>query len=109
MTEKQRALHLLGLATKAGKTAGGELAALKAIKGGKAKLVIVAADASGNTREMFSNKCTYYHVPICFLGTKSELGAATGKDTRASLAILDAGLAGAITKSAKGGVEDADQ
>lgn len=98
MESNKKALNLIGLATKAGKTASGEFSTEKAVKSGQAWLVIVSEETSENTKKMFSNMCTYYEVPICFFGKKEELGHSTGKAQRASLAILDEGLAKAIVK-----------
>ena len=98
MENRQKVLNLIGLATKAGKTASGEFSTEKAVKGGKARLVIVSEEASDNTKKMFTNMCTYYKVPICCFGKKDELGHAMGKEMRASLAVVDEGLAGAIVK-----------
>ena len=81
-------LSLLSLATKAGKTVGGEVLVEKAVKEGKASLVIVSSEASANTKKKFTNMCTYYKVPIQFYGTKEELGRFTGKEFRASVALL---------------------
>ena len=64
----------------------------------KAELVIVAGDASDNTKKKFKNMCDYYHVPVCFYGDKDTLGHAMGKQFRASLAILDEGFAKGIRK-----------
>lgn len=88
----------LGLATRAGKTESGEFATEKAVKSGKAFLAVVAADASDNTKKMFTNMCTYYEVPCVIYGTKGELGHAIGKEYRASLAVTDAGFAKMIEK-----------
>lgn len=96
MDNRQKVLNLIGLATKAGKTASGEFSTEKAVKTGKASLVIVSEEASDNTKKMFSNMCTYYKVPLYMLGEKEELGHAMGKEMRASLAILDEGLAKAV-------------
>ena len=49
-----RILSLLSLATKAGKTVGGEMLVEKAVKEGKASLVIISSEASGNTRKKFN-------------------------------------------------------
>lgn len=98
MDNRQKILNLIGLATKAGKTASGEFMTEKSVKTGKASLVIVSEEASDNTRKMFTNMCTYYKVPICFFGGKDELGRAMGKEMRASLAIVDNGFAKAIVK-----------
>ena len=67
-------------------------------KSGKAALVIVAKDASDNTKKKFQNMCEFYKVPICFYGDKDTLGHAMGKEFRASLAILDEGFAKGIRK-----------
>ena len=92
---KHKALSYIGLATKAGKTASGEFSTEKAIKAGKAYLAVVAED---NTKKKFRDCCAWYHVPICIFATKEELGASTGKAMRASLALLDEGLARAVLK-----------
>ena len=87
------------MAMKAGKLVSGEFATEKAVKSGKAALVIVSESASENTKKKFRNMCDYYQVPICFLGEKEELGHAIGKQFRASLAVTDEGLAKAIKKN----------
>jgi ribosomal protein L7Ae-like RNA K-turn-binding protein len=93
--------NLLGIATKSRNTASGEFSTEKAVKERKAALVMVAEDASDNTKKMFTNMCTYYNVPIYFFGKKDDLGHAIGKEIRASLAVLDKGLADAIEKILK--------
>jgi len=98
---KKKVFSYIGLATKSGKIASGEFSTEKAVKEGKAWLVIVAEDASNNTKKMFTNMCAYYQVPIYFFGEKTELGHAMGKEFRASLALTDQGLADAIEKQLK--------
>ena len=89
---------LLGLAAKAGKLVSGEFAVEKAIKGGKAFLVILAEDASENTKKHFCDMCGYRKIPVRFLGSKEELGRCIGKEFRANVALLDAGFAESIVK-----------
>ena len=60
--------------------------------------MIVAQDASDNTKKRFQNMCDFYQVPICFYGDKDTLGHAMGREFRASLAILDEGFAKGIRK-----------
>ena len=96
-----RALSMVGLATKAGKTKSGEFQTENAVKDGTAQLVIVAADASDNTKKKFQNMCDFFKVPIYFYGDKDTLGHAMGKQFRASLAILDEGFAKGILKELK--------
>ena len=48
-----RVMNLLGLCKKAGKTGSGEFQCEEAIRSGRARLVLLAADASENTRKRF--------------------------------------------------------
>ena len=89
---------MIGLATKAGKVASGEFCTEKEVKSGRAYLVIVADDASDNTKKKFQNMCNFYKVPIYFFEDKDTLGHAMGKEFRASLAVTDAGFAKGIRK-----------
>lgn len=94
-----KALSLIGLATKAGRTVSGEFSTEKAVKSGRASLVVVAGNASENTKKKFRNMCEFYGVPIYFYKDKDTLGNAMGKEFRASLAVLDAGFADGIRKA----------
>lgn len=87
---------MLGLASKAGRIAGGEFLAEKCIKKKTAYVVIVSEDASDNTKKLFFNKCKSYNVPIYYFGTKEELGHAIGKAARSSLAVTDENFAKSI-------------
>lgn len=91
-------LGYLSLAKKAGKLAAGEFLTEKAIYEKKAYLVVVAEDASDNTKKKFSDRCSFHKTPLIFYKTKEELGAATGRAIRASMAITDEGFAQAILK-----------
>lgn len=93
-----KVLSYLGLAMKSGNLVSGEFMTENAVKEGKAQLVIVADDASANTKKMFTNMCTFYKVPMYCLGDKELLGHVIGKEFRASLAILDQGFAKSIQK-----------
>ena len=98
--KQNRVLSLLGIAMKGRNLVSGEFQTLDAIRNGSAMLVIVA-EASGNTRKLFTDKCSYYGVPVEIYGTKEELGKAIGKDFRSSLGVCDAGLAGVISRQLK--------
>lgn len=95
---QSKALSLISLATKAGKTASGEFMTEREIKSGHASVVILADDASDNTKKKFQNMCEFYKIPIYFYKDKDTLGHAMGKELRASLAILDEGFAKGIMK-----------
>lgn len=98
LLKSSKALSLVSLATKAGKTASGEFCTEKEVKTGMAELVIVAEDASDNTKKKFKNMCNFYEVPIYFYGDKDTLGHAMGKEFRAMVAVTDAGFAKGIVK-----------
>ena len=57
-------LSLVGLATRAGKTASGEFCTEKEVKTGRAALVIVAGDASENTKKKFRDMCESIFIKI---------------------------------------------
>ena len=94
--KNNKVLSLVGLATKAGKTVSGEFSTEKSVKSGKSFLVIVADDASENTKKKFRNMCEFYDVPVYFLSDKETVGKSMGKEIRASLSIQDENFAKAI-------------
>ena len=91
-----KALSLIGLASKARKVSSGEFSVEKAVKSQNAYLVIIAEDASDNTRQKFTDMCSFYETPIIYYSTKDSLGRCIGKEYRASLAILDENFAKGI-------------
>ena len=93
-----RVLSMLGIAAKAGSVASGEFSTEKAVKEGRAYLVIVAQDASDNTKKMFRNMTDFYQVPMYEYSDKEMLGHFIGKEFRASLAVTDGGFAKGIMK-----------
>ena len=91
--ENQRLSSTISLAQKAGRIRSGEFAVEKAIPSGEAQLVIVASDASDNTKKKFRDSCTYYHVPFVEYETKANLGHAIGRQMRAVICVTDQGFA----------------
>lgn len=88
-----RIYSFLGLAMKAGRLVSGEEACEKAAKQGKAELVIIAQDASPNTKKKFSDKCDFRDINTRIFGHKELIGRYIGKEERAVVAILDKGFA----------------
>lgn len=88
-----KVLSLLGLAARGRNLVSGEFSTEKAVKEGRAALVLVGADASDNTRKMFTDMCAFYETPIYFYASKEALGKAIGKEMRASVAVTDHGMA----------------
>lgn len=94
-----KVISLLGLAMKGRNLVSGEFQTENAVKDGSAVLVILAEDASDNTKKLFRDKCSFYEVPVCCYGTKETLGRAIGRTLRSSLAVTNEGLAQAIIKA----------
>ncbi|MFO1445948.1 YlxQ family RNA-binding protein [Bacillus sp. Bva_UNVM-123] len=86
-------MSLLGLANRARKITSGEELTIKEIRNGKAKLILLSADASENTAKKITDKCTSYQVPYKIVENRQILGAAIGKEARVVVAVLDNGFA----------------
>lgn len=91
-------LGLLGLCRKSRQVRLGTQDVCKAARDGKAKLVLVAADASANTVEKLTASCKRYCLSPLFLHfTKSTLGTAVGISEVSCAAVTDEGLASALS------------
>jgi ribosomal protein L7Ae-like RNA K-turn-binding protein len=86
-------MSLLGLANRARKIISGEELSVKEIRNGKAKLVLLSADASANTTKKITDKCKSYEVPYKLVEDRHLLGQAIGKEARVVVAVLDDGFA----------------
>lgn len=97
MNSDEKKLQLLGLALRAGRLISGEELTIRSIQKNEAKLVIVASDASENTREKMKNKCQFYNVPISTEFTSDEISQSIGKN-RSICAFTDKGFATSYQK-----------
>ncbi|HET7629098.1 MAG TPA: YlxQ family RNA-binding protein [Bacillales bacterium] len=95
--KQERWFSLLGLAFRAGKVVSGEEAVLAAVRNKKARLVLVAGDASARSLKQWRNKCEHYEVPARVVADRYELGRAMGKAHRVVIAVNDEGFAGKLT------------
>ncbi|TLS37369.1 YlxQ family RNA-binding protein [Pseudalkalibacillus caeni] len=84
---------ILGLAQRAGKIISGEELVVREIRRKKARLVLLAGDASENTKKKITDKAHYYKVPVVFVDNRASLGHAIGKEHRVTAAVLDEGFA----------------
>ncbi len=89
---------MIGLASRAGRVKSGELTVEKTVKSGRGRLLLIAEDASDQTKKKLIDMCCFYHVPYRIFGTKEELGHWSGKAYRASICILDEGFAESVMK-----------
>ncbi len=102
-TDNRKILSYLGLAQRAGKLKSGEFSVENSIKDGSAFIVVISNDASENTRKKFTDMCKYRNIPYYFFSDREELGHATGKAYRVTLAVIDEGLAKAISSCFENG------
>ena len=91
----EKILSLLGLAYRARKVALGETI-IKDMQKGKMKCVLVAEDASHNTKKKLINKGEFYNVPVYIFSDVEHLSNAIGKQNRVSVGIIDRGFADKI-------------
>ena len=94
---REKVLRLLGLMRKAGALEPGEANTGSAVHAGKARLLLLASDASENARrraETFAYGRSVLTVPLPF--TKEELADALGTGSVSMAAVEDLGFAGAL-------------
>lgn len=97
-----RLFNAIGLCMKAGKAQSGAYAAEKAIRTGKAKLVLLEESASPATKETYERICAAHGVPLYIVET---VGRAIGKDSRIVCAVTDP----AFQKMIEGAMPNTDE
>lgn len=90
---KDKIKNLLTLAAKSGNLVSGEETCMNYIKKNGVYLLILAEDASENTKKKFNDKASYRNIPIRFWQNKSELGRIIGKASRTTIGIIDKNFA----------------
>lgn len=94
----KKILSLLGLAMRAGRLVSGQAMVEETVRACAAELVIIAGDASDNTKKTILDKSTTYETPVYIFSTMDVLGKSIGKEMRACIAVTDAGFAQKIEK-----------
>ena len=85
--------NCLGLCQRAGKCQSGAFAAERALKAGKAKLVLLEETASENTKDRFSALCEGRKVPFRLV---PEVGRAIGREAHGVMVVTDIGFVNMI-------------
>jgi len=93
MTQINRVMQLLGLARRAGAVAPGTEAVRQAIRGGHARLVLFAADASQVQLDKIGRTLHERRIPKARLGDRGMLGAAVGLAPLSAIAVTSTPLA----------------
>lgn len=89
-------MTMLGFAKKSGNLLSGEGITLESIKKNKAKVVVLANDASENTAKRIKDKASYRNIPVIELLNRKELGQAIGVQERVVVSIADPKFAQSI-------------
>ncbi|MEG6615720.1 ribosomal L7Ae/L30e/S12e/Gadd45 family protein [Peptococcaceae bacterium 1198_IL3148] len=99
----KQAANMLGLCQRAGKLLSGDCQVKNSIKDNRAKLVILATDASERTKKDYIYLAKANKIPLIQFSSKTELGLSVGKARRAALSIIDTNFAKGIHQIIGGG------
>ena len=95
-----KALNYLGIMRKAGACAAGETDCGSSCRAGKAKVLLVASDASENARSRARGFVYGRNIPMVILPyTKADLAGLLGRGATSMIAVTDLGLANAFMKA----------
>lgn len=97
----QRTSNLLGLAMRARKLVMGDKL-IPGIQNQSVKLVLIASDASENTKKKLTDKCTYYGIEWMLIDDSVSLSRAIGKVNRMAVGVIDEGFSKKISDCMKG-------
>ncbi len=93
---------LLGFAQRSGRLASGQEAVETSMRRGRAKLLILAADAAPNTKSKLTNMAERWATPVYTCADKETLGVWVGRPRRAAVVVTDAGFAASIIRELGG-------
>ena len=94
---EQKALNLLGMATRARMLVTGEEQVITAIQNNKIDLVICSTECSENTSKKLKNKCEHYKVPFAQVFDTFQISQAIGKH-RSIVGVANKGFAKSLLK-----------
>lgn len=94
----ERVLGLLGIAARAGAVVMGTERVRERIRNGDVRLVVVASDASNNSRAKVLPLLQALRLPYMVAFSRAELGAAVGKSSLSVLAVTRESLAARVAE-----------
>ncbi len=86
-------MALLGMARRAGALAYGTGSTRRALKEGRARLILFATDASETQKDKVMKLLRHGETPRATLGTREALGSAVGSAPVSAVAVTDSELA----------------
>ncbi len=96
----KKTFGVIGLAKRAGRLAQGAESVVESIRSGKAKLALIACDASANTKKTVTDKAAFYSVDCLVTDADmASLGGSIGGKSTAAVAFTDENFVKAFEKS----------
>ena len=90
---EQRVMNLLSMAARGRRIVSGAFAAEEALKKKQGKFLLLATDASEETKTKFTRMAAQMRVPAAELLTMQQLGHCLGKEYRVVAVLIDRGFA----------------
>ena len=90
---EQRVMNLLSMAARGRRIVSGAFVAEEALKRKQGTYLLLAADASEETKAKFTRMAAQLNVPAAELLTMQQLGHCLGKEYRAVAVLIDRGFA----------------
>lgn len=94
-------IKILGLARRAKKLIIGTELTVKGIRTNRVKLVLLALDASSNTKKQIYDKCRTYNVDVLDVFSSDEISKSIGKKNIKVVGIIDEGFSKTLLNQAK--------
>lgn len=98
---ESRIYSFLSISKKAGKLTAGYNNCENDIKNARCKLVIIAEDASLNTRNKFTAICSQRNITFVVFGRKEKLGSCIGRDDVSVMGIKDESMSRVVLNMMK--------
>lgn len=100
-TTPEAALRMLGLAERAGMVIPGTGRVREAVRSGRVRLVLLASDASRNSRDKLEPLLRAVGLGYAVIADRARLGAAVGRAPLSAVAVTDAAMARRIDALAR--------
>lgn len=94
-------MNILGICARARKIVTGDTL-FKGIRNKSVNLVIIASDASDNSKKKLVDKCNYYEISYIIYSDTNSLSKAIGKNNRVAVGICDKALSASLKKEIGG-------
>lgn len=94
-------IKTLGLVRRARKLIVGTELTVKGVRTNRVKLVLLAIDASNNTKKQIYDKCKTYNVDVIDIFSSEEISNSIGKKNIKVIGIIDQGFSKALLNQAK--------